>query len=64
MICASRQFALMRFISKFPFYFKEHLGHYSLTIWLGCSLFILIYQIIFLPDPKGKSVEEIQAKFK
>jgi len=45
-------------------YLQEGLGPYSLTIWLGCGIVLLVFQVIFLPDTKGKTIDEIQAKFK
>jgi len=45
-------------------YLQESLGAYSLIIWLGCGIIMLVFQVIFLPDTKGKTIDEIQAKFK
>jgi len=45
-------------------YLQEGLGPYSLTIWLGCGIIMLVFQVTFLPDTKGKTIDEIQAKFK
>ncbi|XP_076810454.1 solute carrier family 2, facilitated glucose transporter member 7-like [Clavelina lepadiformis] len=45
-------------------YLQEYLKAYSVTPWLGCTILFLIYIVIFIPDTKGKSTDEIQAKFR
>jgi len=51
-------------IGKPLFPFQKALGPYSFTIWMGCTLVFLIYQVLFIPDTKGRTPEQIQERFK
>ncbi|CAK8672605.1 unnamed protein product [Clavelina lepadiformis] len=46
-----------------PPYFQLSLKAYRMVPWLVCTIFFLIYTIVFVPETKDKTIEEIQAKF-
>ncbi|XP_076820378.1 solute carrier family 2, facilitated glucose transporter member 5-like isoform X2 [Clavelina lepadiformis] len=50
-------------VSFVPPYLQEALGPYSMVIWLGFTVFFLVYMVICIPDTKGRTTKQIQAKF-
>jgi SP family myo-inositol transporter-like MFS transporter 13 len=40
------------------------LGYYAVfAIWTGCSLFYFLIATFFLPETKGRTLEEIETSF-
>jgi len=43
---------------------QVNFGPFAMMIWLASTIAFLVYQVFFIPETQGKSVEEIQATFK
>jgi len=43
---------------------QVNFGPYAMVIWLACTIVFLVYQVFFIPETQGKSVEGIPSKIK